>query len=98
MDNEKTPINPQMHTRFGEGKNDLRLMKDEEKTMYSLKFGGLNKREHFSGLAMQGLLSNAPVTEFLSGNNGMQVPDLIAEYSIQFADALLEKLSIEEDK
>jgi hypothetical protein len=56
---------------------------------------GLTKREYFAGIAMQGLLSNETVNSILSGNNGMQVPDLVAEYSLQYADSLLEKLSIE---
>jgi hypothetical protein len=56
-------------------------------------FAGLTKREHFAGLAMQGLLANQTVRDILSGNNGMQVPDLIAEYSLQYADALIEELN-----
>jgi methyl coenzyme M reductase beta subunit len=53
---------------------------------------GLTKREYFAGLAMQGILANEIVRDILSGNNGMQVPDLIAKYSVQYADALLNQL------
>jgi hypothetical protein len=53
---------------------------------------GLTKREYFAALAMQGILANAIVRDILSGNNGMQVPELIAEYSVQYADAVLAKL------
>lgn len=44
--------------------------------------GGLTKREHFSGLAMQGLLC-------LRAGGDVQE---IAQISVSFADALLEEL------
>ena len=53
---------------------------------------GLTKREYFAAFAMQGLLSSGSVMGILSGNNGMAVPNLIAEYSVQYADALLAEL------
>jgi hypothetical protein len=52
----------------------------------------ITKRDYFAGLAMQGILANEIVRDILSGNNGMQVPDLIAKYSLQYADALLNQL------
>lgn len=56
-------------------------------------FNGLTKREYFAALAMQGLLSNQTVNQILCGNNDMSVPDLIAEYSVNYAEALLVELS-----
>lgn len=48
---------------------------------------GLTKREHFAGLAMQGLLANpkqiADFTDF----------EWIAQHAIGYADALLKELS-----
>jgi hypothetical protein len=46
---------------------------------------GLSKREYFAGLAMQGMLSNS---NFTNNTN-----DLIAIWSIQIADSLLEQLN-----
>jgi hypothetical protein len=46
---------------------------------------GLTKREYFAGLAMQGMLSNS---NFTNSTN-----DLIAIWSIQIADSLLEQLN-----
>lgn len=88
---------PTMYTRIGDGADDYEPLKDGAKTGWEKKFGGLTKREHFAGLAMQGILANQTVREILSGNNGMQVPDLIAEYSLEYADALLAKLSSSKD-
>ena len=53
---------------------------------------GLTKREYFAAMAMQGILANTTVSDILSGNNGMQIPELIAEYSVQYADAVLAEL------
>ena len=50
----------------------------------SIKLGGLTKREHFSGLAMQGLLS-------CDIDNELTVED-VAITAIQLTDALLKEL------
>lgn len=60
---------------------------------YHEQKGGLTKREYFAAMAMQGLLANETLIDILSGNNGMQVPNLIAEYSIQYTNALIEELN-----
>lgn len=96
MNNGKQPITASMWTKCGEGADDYKPLKDGQKTGRETKFGGLTKREYFAGLAMQGLLANQIVRDILGGNNGMQVPDLIAKYSLQYADALLAQLSIED--
>jgi hypothetical protein len=73
--------------------NGKKLIHSFNSTDYSQgHFEGLTKREYFAGLAMQGILANETVRSILSGNNGMQVPNLIAEYSLQYADELLKQL------
>ncbi len=49
---------------------------------------GLTKREHFAGLAMQGMSSHP---EFYCGNP--KFADGIAKDSVKFADALLKELA-----
>lgn len=56
---------------------------------------GLTKREHFAGLAMQGLLSNAGLNgEILETANdrGNDISDVITLGAIELADALLAAL------
>ena len=48
---------------------------------------GLTKREHFAGLAMQGLLSH----------NGNKDADVCASYAIEYADALLKALEVSDE-
>ena len=50
-----------------------------------IKDGGLTKREHFAGLAMQGLCANANL------NQSFKAKD-IARYATSYADALLAEL------
>ena len=45
---------------------------------------GLNKREYFAGLAMQGLLANSDVTKWDDKQ--------IIEYSVMYSDKLLKEL------
>ena len=47
---------------------------------------GLTKREHFAGLAMQGLITEYGV---------QQKYELISEWAVQFADALINELNKE---
>jgi len=47
---------------------------------------GLTKREHFEGLAMQGLLSNPAIIDHDSGDHG----EWIAAFAKRCADALLD--------
>jgi hypothetical protein len=54
---------------------------------------GLTKREHFAGLAMQGLLSNSHLSEM----HGIANEDVIAE-SLSKAGALLEALEKDNSK
>lgn len=52
--------------------------------------GGLTKREHYAGLAMQGILSNHNVDPLKFGDK------LISELSVFFADALIAALEKKE--
>ena len=60
-----------------------KLKPEELKSVFKV-FGGLTKREHFAGLAMQGLLVNV-------GRNGLDFGDVHGE-SIRQADLLLKAL------
>jgi hypothetical protein len=53
---------------------------------------GLTKREHFAGLAMQGLLSNPVMADSAMHPTAEEWRDDIAEASLEFADALLAEL------
>ena len=48
---------------------------------------GLTKREHFAGLAMQGVLSNADTMDWIESNE-----TTVAEQAVICADALLAEL------
>ena len=83
MNNSKQPISPTMYTKTGEGEDDCQPLKDGQKTGWEVKFGGLTKREYYAGLAMQGLISTINVHEYKD----------LAEYCVNAADALLERLN-----
>ena len=53
-------------------------------------FYGLTKREHFAGLAMQGLLSKQDLA--LGSNAHNELRDQLVSASVNIADALLKKL------
>ena len=55
-------------------------------------FGGLTKREHFAGLAMQSLISEVKRKERDCGGEAMDY-ELLAAISVRCADALLEELA-----
>lgn len=84
MKNSQKPIIPMNAQIIGEGE-----ISTEYQSEYSLlQMGGLTKREHFAGLAMQGLLANrrSPLVD---------VKDEIkayAELSVKFSDELLKQL------
>jgi hypothetical protein len=58
----------------------------------SLYQGGMTMREYFAGLAMQGILANEKAYTVLSGIP-MPNENLVARFSVQYADALLTELS-----
>ena len=90
MNNGKQPISPTMYTKFGDGADDYQPLKDGQKTGWEVKFGGLTKREHFAGLAMQGLISS--FTEKASyGGWGTEIEATI-KCAIEYADELLKQL------
>jgi len=56
---------------------------------------GLTKREHFAGLAMQGLISCDLITrstQEVAEKRGMNPADIIGLSAVEFADALLAAL------
>jgi hypothetical protein len=53
MENGKQPIAPCMYTKFGNGKDDYKPLKDGQKTGHEVNFGGLTKLEYFTAMAMQ---------------------------------------------
>lgn len=57
---------------------------------------GLTKREYFTGLAMQGLLSNPEWMKEYKGEKYLMQSDIVAEVAIKTADTILAKLSIED--
>jgi len=79
MKNSKQSINPMPYT-------------NQDGTIQHDVYFGLNKREYFAGLAMQGYCGG----EF-TGQSGMPFSD-IAKFAVQLADALLAELSNEDIK
>lgn len=51
--------------------------------------GGITKREHFAGMALQGLVSSYKMNTAL----GVENLRIIAEMSVALADALIEQLN-----
>ena len=86
MENGKQPINPTMYTRVSDDKNGYAPLKDGQKTGYEVKFGGLTKREYFAAKAMQAYTGGEYTRQ-----SGMP-HEMIAEWSVKMADALLEAL------
>ncbi len=52
--------------------------------------GGLNKREYFAAMAMQGIISS-PVNYLIDGKQAKELEEITA-LSIQFADEILKQL------
>ena len=96
MNNGKQPITPSMWTKCGDGADDYQPLKDGQKTGWETKFGGLTKREHFAGLAMQGLLTRVPNRHNGETDLGILECKRIAEEAVIMADKLLAELSIED--
>lgn len=58
--------------------------------------GGLNKREHFAAMAMQGYLSNSEwLTKMRSGTKDIPTYNIAVEYAVAAADALIRELNKE---
>ena len=67
------------------------LEKDRYDTKPEHIFSGLTKLEHFSAIAMQGLLSGH--YKCLYGNIEVPVPDHLAKMAIEQAQALINELN-----
>lgn len=52
---------------------------------------GVTKREYFAALAMQGMLSANP--QYTHGNIPLPVPASVAQFSVEYADALIKALN-----
>ena len=92
MNNGKQPISPTMYTKFGDGADDYKPLKDGQKTGWEVKFVGLTKREYFAGLAMQAMISNPNIIRPKEIDE-----DFIwfSERAIRYADELLKQLENE---
>ena len=95
MKNGKQPIYPQSENWQNDMEKHINTM--GQSSSPSLQGIGLTKREYFAGLAMQGLLANMAITDYLRGNSVMPVPSSIAKESIELADALLAELEAEQE-
>ena len=54
---------------------------------------GMTLRDHFAGLAMQSIIVSSNYDIF-TGNNGMPVPNFVAEQGYILADAMLKQREI----
>ena len=57
---------------------------------------GITLREHFTGLAMQAILSNPEWMKEYKGDKYLMQKRVVAEVAISYADEVLKKLSYEE--
>ena len=90
MNNGKQPITPSMWTKYGDGADDYKPLRDGQKTGFETKFGGLTKREHIATQVLAGLSAN-----YLRDNvTGWDIKIYVKE-AVALTDALLEELSIE---
>jgi hypothetical protein len=77
--------------------SDIPVMPTEQSTEHFSQAStdysvGLTKREHFAGLAMQGILSNSVMGDSALHEKYEDWVKDISESSLQFADALLAEL------
>ena len=86
MNNADKPINPLKRA------NNAFYDEQDEPFINRVKpLMGLTKREHFAGLAMQGLLANCN-GGMTSGGNHVFSPNGISELAVLHADELLKQL------
>jgi hypothetical protein len=83
MENGKQPAHPT--SKIEQVKNGYGDVTGYKTTTMS---NGLSKREYFTGLAMQGLLSNRAIID----SNSEQAVDYLVKLSVHVADALLKAL------
>lgn len=57
------------------------------------EYSGLTKREHFAGLAMQGLAANAAWAKTIKSNDWDDFLERISEGATEIADALIKALN-----
>ena len=86
MNNAGKPINP-----LKRANNAFYDEKDEPFLSRVKPLIGLTKREHYAGLAMQGLLANCN-GGMTSGGNHIFSPSGISELAVLHADELLKQL------
>lgn len=91
--NANDPIKPVILRQIGEGEFKLASDKDLKEGLYLSSKMGLSKIEHFSVMAMQGILANPFYAErFAANNGGPCVPDL-AKMAIEQAQAIINELN-----
>ena len=86
MKNADKPINPSTSIKISDTEFFEYNLPNKER-----QYSGLTKREHYTGLAMQGILAN-PNGVMNEHGNWMRSPESIARMSIKFADELLKQL------
>ena len=90
MKNADKPINPI------KGADDIFYNEQDESFIKQVKpFIGLTKREHYAGLAMQGLLANS-YGGMTSGGSRTFSPNEISKLAVLHADELLKQLENEQ--
>jgi hypothetical protein len=82
--NSEKPIYPLQHEGFPSV--DRYVEQDEG------MLAGLTKREHFAGLALQGLLSTLSADSYLEFAPNIKNVEYVAQLSVLAADKLLEEL------
>lgn len=90
MNNGDMPV-----TAFTRPPTEAELQAYAGRHVPSVSYDGLTKREHFAGLAMQGLLSCdafAESTKKLSQERRKNPSEIISGIAVEFADALLAAL------
>ena len=87
MKNADKPINPSTSIKISDTEFFEYNLPNKER-----QYSGLTKREHYTGLAMQGLLALPDKGTFGSFDEAIE---RICEVSIKFADELLKQLENE---
>lgn len=57
---------------------------------------GLTKREHFAGLAMQGVLADCHIMNEIRCDDDLDTAEFVAGLAVEYADALLSALEGDE--
>ena len=86
MKNADKPINPSTSIKISDTEFFEYNLPNKER-----QYSGLTKREHYAGLAMQGMLAN-PNGVMNENSHWMRSPEQFAKMAIMCADELLKQL------